>query len=77
MDEQIRKALEAAHHELTTLHGLYAFDTTRPYTDAVHAGSDADGAWEAFQEETWQIDTTAVLRQIEAILGCPEQTGQA
>jgi hypothetical protein len=30
VEEKIREALEDARHELTTLHGLYAFDGEAP-----------------------------------------------
>ncbi len=30
MSEELREALEEARHELTTLHGLYAFDGAAP-----------------------------------------------
>lgn len=44
-----RTALEAAHHELTALHGLMAYDGAAP-------------------RESFPIQTTAVLAQIEAVL---------
>jgi hypothetical protein len=61
-------ALEAARHDLTTYHGLHAFDTTEGYHRAIQTGSDADGAWNAFQEETFQIDTTATLALLDAAI---------
>src|SRR5947199_116777 len=49
-------ALEAARHELTTLHGLVACDGAAP-------------------EETWSIDTSKVLAQLDAVLPPPEKQG--
>jgi hypothetical protein len=46
MNDKQRKALEAARHELTTLHGLIAADGAAP-------------------QETWPIDTSAVVAAID------------
>lgn len=47
--EQMKKALEEARHELTTLHGLVAADGAAP-------------------QETWVIDTNAVIAVIDQAL---------
>ena len=51
-----RKALEAARHELTTLHGLIAADGAAP-------------------QETWSIDTSAVVAAIDEALNEASCTG--
>ncbi len=64
----MRKALEAAQHELVTLDGLTASDGLGEYGKALDDGCDASGAWDCYVEETWEIDMTKVLVQIDAAL---------
>lgn len=66
--ENIRSALEQARHELTIMHGLIATDTPSAYHDALAAGSDPDGAWNTYSEQTWKIDTSDTLRIIDEVL---------
>ena len=49
MNPEVKAALEAAHHELTTLNGLLAADAVSP-------------------AETWTIDTTNLLKQLDAVI---------
>ena len=49
MNPEIKAALEAARHELTTLNGLLAADVVVP-------------------AETWVIDTTKILAQLDAVI---------
>lgn len=70
MNSHIRAALEHARHELTTLHGLVATDTPHAYQEALSSGSDPDGAWNTYTEQTWKIDTSGVMQEIDALLAC-------
>lgn len=49
MSEIVKQALEAARHELVTLHGLLAADGASP-------------------SETWVIDTSAAIAQLDMAL---------
>lgn len=64
----IRRVLEQAHHALTIHHGLRASEGLNAYHQAIVAGSDPNGAWESFVEETWTIDVSDILRNIDAVL---------
>ena len=68
MPEHIRKALEQAHHALTVHHGLRVSEDLDTYHQALAAGSDPNGAWDAFVEQSWTIDVSDVLRDIDAAL---------
>lgn len=66
--ETVKEALEAARHELVTLHGLMATDTPSEYSDAQSAGCDSNAAWDSFIENCWTLDTSAVIEKIDAAL---------
>lgn len=71
--EQFREVLEGARHELATLHGLVVCDGFEAYHKAQKAGTDAEGAWNRFVEETWQIDEGEALRVIDIALRQEEE----
>ena len=71
---QRRKALETAHHAITTLHGLTASDGLGAYGEALSDGCDASGAWDCYRDETWTIDESKTLALIEAALAALSQT---
>jgi cytochrome c5 len=67
--DRLAEGLKAAHHELTTLHGLQATDGLNAYYGAWENGADANGAWDAFTDSLITIDVKPVLDQIDAALG--------
>ena len=70
--ERAAKALTAAHHELTTLHGLFACDGFGSYGKAQRDGCDNDGAWDVFVSECWHIDAANTLKVIDDTLAALE-----
>lgn len=68
MTPDVLNALEAARHELVTLHGLWATDHPRAYAEAQEDGADANGAYDALMETFHQLDTRAVIAQLDAVL---------
>lgn len=61
-------ATKSAHHELTTIHGLYACDGFGAYGDAQQAGADPNGAWDAFVESCFRLDCKSTLTKLEMAL---------
>ena len=68
MSDNLQEALQAAHHELTTIHGLWATDTLGAYGNALRSGCDPNSAWDCFREEMWRIDVQSVLDTIDRAL---------
>lgn len=67
--DALRVALENARHALVTLNGLGAFDrNASPYQDALREGLDADDAHDCFMEDTWTLDESNVIAEIDAAL---------
>ncbi len=74
--ERMRVALEDARHELTIVHGLSASDRVSAYGHAQEMGADANGAWGAFCETLFTIDTSAELAIIDAALATASTGGK-
>jgi hypothetical protein len=64
----MRKSLEDARHCLVTLDGLEASDRVSAYGHAQEMGADANGAWDAFCETLFTIDTSVEVATIDAAL---------
>jgi len=63
--EIIRRALEQARHELTTLHGLHVCDS---YGEARREQGATHLASQCFLETMWQIDTKPSIELIDQAL---------
>ena len=66
--EETRKVLERARHNLTTLSGLDATDGFMVVSTAQHNRCDSNGAWDSFVAQTWKIDESKIIAEIDAIL---------
>lgn len=71
---ELRKVLDCAHHELTTLHGLHATDDVYAYGEAQSNGCDSNGAWDCFRDTLFQIDCKKILDAIAAAWAAEETT---
>lgn len=65
---RLRDALRAAHHELTTHHGLVVTDKPGEYRDALAEGLDHNAAIDCQREVSWTLDTSTVCQAIDAVL---------